>query len=69
MVHAGTVSNGIRLGKAIICSQSWRKYSNFCRELKVDPNYLWVRVLTETIQNDDSVILIDPDLFVTGSAE
>ena len=30
---------------------------------------LWVRILTESIQNDNSVVLIDPDLFMTGSPE
>lgn len=32
-------------------------------------NTLWVRVLTEIIHNDDSVVLVDPDLFLTGSPE
>jgi hypothetical protein len=30
---------------------------------------MWVRVLTEIIYNDDSVVLVDPDLFLTGSPE
>jgi hypothetical protein len=30
---------------------------------------MWVRILTEVIQNDDSVILIDPDLFAKGTSE
>jgi hypothetical protein len=68
MVHAGSVNGAIRLAKAIICAQAWKKYSAFCKEAKAEVNYMWVRVLTEIISNDESVVLIDPDLFVTGSS-
>jgi len=37
--------------------------------MKTDINTLWIRVLTEIIYNDDSVVLVDPDLFLTGSPE
>lgn len=30
---------------------------------------MWVRIVTEIIYNDDSVVLVDPDLFVAGSRE
>lgn len=69
MVHAGTVNGAIRFAKAIICAQAWKKYSGFCKEVKTEVNYLWVRVLTEIIGNDESVVLVDPDFFITGSQE
>lgn len=65
----GSISYAIKFAKAVICAQSWIKYSNFCRENKIEVNSLWVRILTEVVHNDDSVILIDPDLFLTGSSE
>lgn len=69
ILSMGSISNAIRFAKAIICSQSWRKYTAFCKEMKTDLNPLWVRILTEVIYNDESVVLVDPDLFVTGSSE
>jgi len=66
MIHAGSVHGAIRLAKAIICSQAWKKYSEYCKQMKVEVNPLWVRVLTEIIGNDESVVLVDPDLFATG---
>jgi hypothetical protein len=65
----GSISLAIKFAKAIICAQSWIKYGAFCRENKIDINSLWIRILTEVIHNDESVILIDPDLFLTGSGE
>ena len=65
----GTIPNAMKLAKAIKCSQSWKKYSGFCKQSKTEENYMWVRILTEMVQNDDSVVLIDPELFITGSQE
>ena len=63
----GNLHNAIRFAKALICGQSWAKYERLCYELRVQVNPMWGRVLTEVISNDDSVLLIDPDLFLTGS--
>lgn len=66
----GNISHAIKFAKAITCGQSWVRYRRFCREeLKTDPNVLWVRILTEVIHNEDSVVLVDPDLFLSGLIE
>lgn len=30
---------------------------------------MWVRIITEVANNEKSVVLIDPDLFLSGSRE
>jgi hypothetical protein len=35
MVHAGGVKSAIKLAKAIICGQAWKKYKGVCKEMKL----------------------------------
>ena len=61
--------DGFRFCKALACAKAWMKYEQYCSEHDVPGNRLWVRILIELIQNEKSIVVIDPDLFLEGSTK
>lgn len=61
------MKDGFRFCKALVCAKAWIYYEKYCRDNNIPINKMWVRIISEVANDEKSIVLIDPDLFLSGS--
>lgn len=51
-----------------MCGKAWLQYEKYCEKNNIPVNLLWVRILQEIVTHENSLTLIDPDLFARGTS-
>ena len=64
-----SIKDSFRYTKGLLCAQAWVKYEKYCEINKLPINLNWSRILSEVVTHENSLTLIDPDLFMDGSIE
>lgn len=62
-----TLKDSFRFAKGLMCAKAWLMYEKHCLENKQSLNFLWVRILQQIVTHENSLTLIDPDLFENGT--
>jgi hypothetical protein len=61
------LKESFRFAKGLMCAKAWMQYEKYCEKNKFPLNFMWVRILQEIVTHENSLTLIDPNLFATGA--